>query len=117
MKMTIKCQNIAALCLVLMPCFTFADEVKVDNFRCGHKLIEYQMTMGEVLAACPKSQHPKRQSENNITYYYLSQGENARYRQYYKYNWFFESYGKFRRYVHFDNNQVVLIIEDHDIRD
>ena len=115
--MPMRCRNIAVLCLLLIPYFVFADEVKVDNFRCGNKFIEYRMTTDDVLKTCPKSQHPKRQSKNNIVYYYLSQGGNVQYKQHYQYKWFFESYGKFRRYVHFKNNRVVLITEDHDIRD
>lgn len=117
LNLTIKYHNIAAFCLIFTLNSTFADEVKIDNFRCGHKLIEYQMTMDDVLTVCPRSQHPKQQSENNIAYYYLFEDATARYRQYYEYKWFFESYGKFRRYVHFDNNKVVLITVDHDIRD
>lgn len=117
LKMLMICRNIVVLCLVLIPYFVFADEVKVDNFRCGNKLIRYSMTINDVLKACPKSQHPKRQLENSFAYYYLSQGGNVEHRQYYRYKWFFESHGKFRRYVHFYHNQVVLITEDHDIRD
>lgn len=116
LKMLMICRNIATLCLVLISYFVVADEVKVDDFRCGNKLIQYRMTMDDVLRACPKSQHPKRQSENSFAYYYLSQGGNI-HKKYYQYKWFFESHGKFRRYVHFYHNHVVLITEDHAIRD
>ena len=94
----------------------FSQEVKTNSFRCGNKFVEYNMTMKQVLNICPKSQHPKRQETNGTSYYSQPRSKDKQ-RQYFSYKWHFERYGKFRVYVHFINNKVILITEDSSIRD
>jgi hypothetical protein len=92
----------------------------VSSYRCGNRLLQADMTIGEANQACGLSNRP-----SDIKRYI--QSFEVHHRGYYGYRyvsletyemekWTFKKYGRFRHYIVFRDDVIYQIIQDRAVR-